>query len=483
MRLRRVAAGAGAGVLLALGAGAPSGASAPLTETILAEGSAQAFTLRPQYDSGGAAPLSLYVGYTESNVSTPEPQADGQASWYNLGIAETAAFKTPEECTTQKNLAAAGRAVADVADWLSTEAIPAILRGDPPVAPGPHLPCTERFPGFAQSRYPETATIPREARDDLLTKPFCKDPGSCTAWTQLRDAARPVATDGSFSSVAGPDPSEDSAAALAGAGDGALVSVAFAQTRSTARLRGRTLILEATSILSNVCLFRGPEGCGVHIDQVRQRAVVEAPIGKRPTARAATVVLGMSQLGQSPEEAQSGLLGQLHYDYAQGSGEFHISAVSLSGGCTPVNNAGAYAIADAGGLRIAGRYGSGGSIMLGGACVRARISSVSLIPPLVIVREPAVAPPERIVISLPPSEPGLPTAVGGVKLGPPRVVTKEVVSFVTRDAPALRTAKYWASPLGALLVLAALGLVFRSSAFVRPVAHGIDRFARQFLRG
>jgi hypothetical protein len=495
MRLGRIGASAAAGAALALVAAAPVGAGPTpandvVTTVVLADGGAQAFMLRPQYDPGGAAPLSLYLGYTEANVLTPEPQADGQASWYNFGIAETAAFKTREECTPEKNFGypdgALERGIADVVEWLNQEVIPAASQGRPPVAPGPTLPCTERFPGFAQSRYPETATIPQSARDDLLTKRFCEDPASfhCAGWTALRDDAAPVATDGSFVSSAGPKPEDTSAAALAGLGDGTIVSVGFAASRSSARLEEGKLVVEAEAALYDVCLFRQPEGCGVHIDQIRERALAVAPLGRRPTTRTSAVVIGMTQLGDSAEEAQSGALEQMHYDYDQGGDEFHMVAASRTGGCTPVNNADAYAIADAGGILIAGSHGSGGGITLGGACARARISAVSLIPPLSVFAPPRVTPPERVVISVPPAAgPPVPTLVGGIKIGPPRVVTKQITTFHTREAPALRTARYWASTLGAMLLLLVLGFIFRSTPVVRPIARGLDRFARQFLRG
>jgi hypothetical protein len=63
------------------------------------------------------------------------------------------------------------------------------------------------------------------------------------------------------------------------------------------------------------------------------------------------------------------------------------------------------------------------------------------------------------------------------------VVTKDNVRYILRNAPAWRTAPYWASVLGALILAVVLGYVFRASRPVAPVAAAVDRFARQFIRG
>jgi hypothetical protein len=78
---------------------------------------------------------------------------------------------------------------------------------------------------------------------------------------------------------------------------------------------------------------------------------------------------------------------------------------------------------------------------------------------------------------------GLPPTIVGPQLSPPRVVRKTITRYELRGAPAWRTAPYWASTLGALLLLGALGFVFRRSRVVAPVAAAFDRFARQFIRG
>src|SRR3989442_15336195 len=124
MRIRRRIAGACAGAaIFALGA-LPAQASVPSDGVrtqlqVVADGTGIAFAVRPSYDSGGANPLNLFVGYAEANASTPEPAADGQGSWYQLNIIETAAFQPPEDCTPQKNLAATQKGIGDVQAWIT----------------------------------------------------------------------------------------------------------------------------------------------------------------------------------------------------------------------------------------------------------------------------------------------------------------------------------------------------------------------------
>src|SRR6266571_4180311 len=109
--LRRLMMVFGATAMVA-GIAAPAWATVPEPAlTIAADGSAKAFAIRPGYDEGGANPLNFYIGYSEANVSTPSPQADGEAAWYNLNIVETAAFGTSDQCTPERNAAATAAGV------------------------------------------------------------------------------------------------------------------------------------------------------------------------------------------------------------------------------------------------------------------------------------------------------------------------------------------------------------------------------------
>src|SRR5690242_17830438 len=83
------------------------------------------------------------------------------------------------------------------------------LEPTPPGVPGFRHACTERLPGFAQSRYPATQTIPVRATDDYLSKPLfantCRqDPSSpaCDAykafWPTFSSSLGQVVRDGSF---------------------------------------------------------------------------------------------------------------------------------------------------------------------------------------------------------------------------------------------------------------------------------------------
>ena len=64
-----------------------------------------------------------------------------------------------------------------------------------------------------------------------------------------------------------------------------------------------------------------------------------------------------------------------------------------------------------------------------------------------------------------------------------RVVAKDSVRYVLRSAPAWRTAKYWGTVIGLLMLAVAALYVFRRSRPVAPVVTALDRFARQFIRG
>ena len=137
--------------------------------------------MRASADQGGASPLHFYFGsYADAYLTTPPPEADGQASWYNFGIAETALFKPPEECTPEKNAERVREGLEFVSDWLvgqltSGEAFDTLLGGNIPAPPAPTLPCGGgRFPGFAQSRYPATSSIGPSAEDDLLASGACR---------------------------------------------------------------------------------------------------------------------------------------------------------------------------------------------------------------------------------------------------------------------------------------------------------------------
>lgn len=496
--LRRALGAAGSGMLVVLVAAPPAAAGTVARLEIVADGGARAFAVRPSYDSGGASPFHLYVGYTEANVTTPDPQADGQASWYNFGIAETAAFKEPAQCTPQENeRRVREQTIPDIQSYIDKDLIPAVLAGRVPVAPGPALPCSERLPGFAQSRHPATVRkdgtgIPASSRDDFLTKPLCRDPGggACAAWTALFGATGSLARDGQFESTATGEPSASSQAVLFGAGDGVVVSVGFTQVRSSARLEGGRLVAEATARLHDICIGRDAAtgACAVRIDELRQFAVASRDTAGAVTRDADTVLVGVSGTEVAVGKTDVGPI-KLSRDSAITYGEedspyqFRVQLVSRTGGCDPKTPPDAKTvIADAGGIRIFGKGGQGGGITIGGACARARIEALSIEPLPAEPLAPVAGPPS--VVPLPPLAPVIepPREVPPV-LSPPRVVQREIVRYVARRAPALRTAPYWASALAALLLLGGVGFAFRSSRPVAPVARSIDRFARQFLRG
>jgi hypothetical protein len=482
-------------------------ASPPVEIQIVADAGAQAFAVRPSYDSGGATPLNFYVGYTEANVSTPEPQADGQASWYNFGIAETAAFRPPEECTPEKNIGATtgdaegDGSVQDLSAWLvayQQEVAASIQAGrqpGPPTVPSFRHACSERFPGFTQSRYPATYRCENEScsgikqtdRDDLLTKPFCKDPGACTAWKAFDAATGAVASDGSFASAAGEVPSNDSAAAIAHLGDGTMISVGFASVRSRTVLEGRTLVAEATSILHDICIMRAVAGCGLHIDEMRQVATVRVTPKAKPVRSERTVLAGVRQGGSEADtivlDGSSPGADNIRCCFETPNGQLKIQAISTSGGCTPVQGASSYAIADAGGLRIFGKGSSGGGIVVGGACARARVSQVVLSPLGPTIVDPvAPVPPTSTIVKV-PAVPCPDCAAPRVIVGEPRVVTKDLVSYRMRSAAAWRTIIYWGPALGAMAALMLVGWLFRARPAMQPAMRTLNRFSRQFIKG
>jgi hypothetical protein len=498
MRWSRRITGACAGAaMFALGA-LPAQALGPGGGTtkqiqVVADGQGIAFGVRPTYDSGGANPLSLFIGYAEANASTPEPEADGQGSWYQLNIIETAAFRPPEECTPQKNFAATQQGLVDIQRWISAyvQSVAASLQGQQ-APPSPTVPsvshaCTERFPGFAQSRYPATATIDEHATDDYLDKPTaaqtCREDPSSTQcgvykqyWPAFRSSGGRFVRDGSFSATATSKPSQDSQAVLFGAGDGTFVSVGLSRSLANARVVGTTLIAEASQSLDHVCIMATAAGCTVEIDSMRQFARVEKPAGHKATIRKSTSIFGV-HVGGVAVDLDSGDLPQ-SVDLGN---SLQLKTVSTTHSCDSGDQEG-QVYADTGGLLIFGKGSQGGGIMIGGACARARIETQTLEIPNFSdgLGIPGTSP---LTINVP----GAPGAgvIGKpvVRYGPPQIVSKEVTRVVFRQALVWRTALYWVSALGALALAAMLGFFFRRNRAVAPVVGFFDHFARQFLRG
>ena len=142
-------------------------------------------------------------------------------------------------------------------------------------------------------------------------------------------------------------------------------------------------------------------------------------------------------------------------------------------------------IADAGGLMIFGRQanpGPGAGIMIGGACVRARIEANEITIPSFLpgVGLPGVLPSSLLI----PGTKGLPClGCSAPRLGAPQVVSRIVTRTYLRGPIAWRTAPYWGSALGALALFAGLSYRFRRTPLFAPVATATNRFARQFIRG
>src|SRR5438045_3942183 len=97
----------------------------------------------------------------------------GRGSWPELW--RHSCEQPPENCTPQKNAQATLDGVNDLQAWATdyiqaeVKTISAGGQPQPPGVPGFRHACTERLPGFAQSRFPATQTIPVRATDDYLT--------------------------------------------------------------------------------------------------------------------------------------------------------------------------------------------------------------------------------------------------------------------------------------------------------------------------
>lgn len=480
-------------------------ASAAANEDLVGEAVAQAFTLRASADQGGASPLHFYFGsYADAYLTTPPPEADGQASWYNFGIAETALFKPPEECTPEKNAERVQEGLQFVSDWLvrqltKGEALDTLLGGNIPAPPAPTLPCGGgRFPGFAQSRYPATSSIGPSAEDDLLASGACQGQAACL--DAVKTATGGIIEGGSFRASATDAPSQSSDAIVVGLHVADLVHIAAAQsTASTILSKDGRIVSEATWSLGGVCFLPGPEGCALTIEQVRKTAtVVRSPDGKVSKRDAETVIVGVHGSGAAQDVTASDLGPGLpavdlgNFDGCAGC-VIQLEAVAATAGC---GDPASELVADAGGLRLFARgngeltlpvpiagNAAGGGLMLGGACASGRVSAVDLggqgsgtggdgdSPGSTVVVPPIAGPPLGGSI------------IVGPLLSPPRVVQRQIVRYALRTAPAWRTARYWGSALGALILIVALGIVFRRTPLVAPVARRVDRFARQFVRG
>jgi hypothetical protein len=469
-------------------------ASADTTERqLVADGLAQAFTIRATADYGGAAKLPFYFGsYADATLSNPPAGADGQASWYNLGIAETAVFTPPGECTSDEQQRRLRQAGTDVTDWVTDVAIPSLMAGNIPVLPLPTVPCTERLPGFSQSRYPATETIHESATDDLLGSGLCHA-GACAVRDALAPVTGGVIDGGRFAATATDKPSQRSDAQIAGIHIPGVLDIGAARSIATAAIEGERLVTQAIWTATDVCVAPGPGGCALSIASISQIARLERNGAGNVTAREAkTVIAGVSVGGQATEITAADLgPGLPPLDLG---GRLQIRGVSSTGGC---GDPASKNVADAGGLEITGSgaggpgvslpipiagSATGGGLLLGGACASGRLDAVTISLPGAPTAGNGGTPGRSIII---PPAPG--TLPGGVITGPqlsaPRVVRKDSVRYVLRSAPAWRTAPYWASLLGALLLALALGYFFRRSRPVAPVAAALDRFARQFVRG
>ncbi|MCA1830600.1 MAG: hypothetical protein ABR552_02320 [Actinomycetota bacterium] len=484
-------------------AGAPAARAETQTQ-VIADASAESFALRPSYDSGGANPLNLFVGYSDASLGDV---VQGQASWYNFNIAETAAFDDPQNCLPYRDPHDSAK---DVQTYLSDtvgSTVSAIAAGNsppPPLVPSITGMCTERFPGFAQSLFPSTdvydedghlvAGIPESSKDNYLDKPTaaasCRDehaqpdPNSAqcrqykASWSPFSTAVRGFVQDGAFSAAASPT-SQHSIAVLFGIGDGKTVSIGLSITRSDAVLSGQTLTVTSSAELYDVCIGAAAGGtCALAIDKITQEAtVVKTP--KTSTPRNMTTILGVHGSGIDKNISATDLfLNQAQLAVAP---YFGISAVSASGDCGAGDAQ--TAVADAGGFRIYGSGGpgkQGGSIMIGGACARARLDLATIdIPRFVPDLGYKGVPPSSLTI---PGSPGAGTP-GRALYGPPQVVTHDVTRYVFARAIAWRTAPYWASTLIALALLTLAAYMFRRTQYVAPAVRALDRFARQFVRG
>lgn len=502
MRARRIM-GAGVAALMAALVLAPP-AVAATSEELVGDALAQAFTLRASADQGGASLLHFYFGsYADAYLTTPPPAADGQASWYNFGIAETALFKPPEECTPEKNAKRIPEAVRFMRDWLSGQArgeLVDTLRGrHVPAVPIPSLPCGGgRPPGFAQSRSPETDRIRSQAADDLLVSGVCRGEEACAE--PLRAATGGVIQGGSFEASATDAPSQSSDAFVIGLGLGPVLHMGSARSTASTVADGDGLVTAtATWTVANLCLMPTESGCGLEIDHIRQVArVVRSADGSVKERSASTVIAGVSgPTGQ--DEVTADQLGPGAPPIELGGFEgcngctVQVAFVPSTGGCGDPSSE---FVADTGGIRLLARgddrvalpvpivgAAAGGGLMLGGVCASGRMSSVSFDVPDIPLPGVGSSPGSTIGIPPIPGGPGVPPSVIGPQLSPPRTVEHENVRFVLRSALAWRTAPYWGTVLAALVLLSGLGFVFRTSPVVAPVVRSLDRFARQFVRG
>jgi hypothetical protein len=493
-RARRLAVAALGAVLWAAAVGFFAPASAETQRELVAEGVAQAFTIRVSADYGGAAKLPFFFGsYADANLTNPPAGADGQASWYNLGIAETAVFTPPGECTPEEQQKRIGQAITDVTEWATTTAIPRLLKQhEIAVLPIPTVPCSERLPGFSQSRYPETQTIASADSDDLLWSGVCAA-GGCPLSDALKPATESAFDGGHFVATATDRPSQNSDASMAGIHVPGVLDIGAARSIATASLEGDKLITQATWAATDVCVAPGDEGCALSIRSVRQFArVVRDASGKVVSRDSRTVIAGVEGDGRAAEVTTADL-GPGLPPVELGENLF-IRSVSSTGDCGDPAGPG---VADAGGLEIFGQgsgaptptlpvpiVGSttGGGVLLGGACAAGRLQSVTFDVPAGPGLGSVDVPGTTIVG---PGSPGAPSSprVTGPQLSDPRVVAKESVRYILRSAPAWRTARYWGSVLAALMLAIALGYFFRRSRPVAPVVSALDRFARQFVRG
>ena len=497
MTMRRMLAAALTAITWCGALNAFTPALATTERDLVAEGFAQAFSVRASADYGGAEKLPFFFGsYADATLTNPPAAADGQASWYNLGIAETAVFSPQGECTRQEQQRRLQEATTDVTGWVTGVVVPTIrddlMNREPnvPVLPLPTLPCTERLPGFSQSRYPATDRISSSSSHDLLGEALCRA-GACAVSDALAPLTGGILEGGRFVATATGEPSQNSDAMMAGIHVPGVLDIGVARSVATASLDGKRLITQATWTATDICVVPGAAGCALSIDSIRQVARVERDAdGKVLHREERTVIVGVSGGGQAKEVT----LGPGFPPVDLGR-NLQIRAISSTGDCGDPASDG---VADAGGLEIVGEGGggpslpplplpivgsaTGGGVLLGGACASGRISAVSF-------ELPGQIPPEefnipgRTIVTPPGPLPPASQTMSKPLLSEPRVVTKDTVRYVFRTAPAWRTAKYWASVLGALLLAIALGYVFRRSRPIAPVASAIDRFARQFVRG
>ena len=494
IRAQRVVIAVGA-TLAVLGA-LPVPAHARTEREIVAEAVAQAFTLRTSVDQGGAAILPFYFGsYADAALTSPPGSADGQASFYNLGIAETALFTPRGECTPGEQQKRIQQAVADMTGWITGTAIPTILNGDVPVLPIPTLPCSERFPGFAQSRYPATETIRESSEQDLMGSALCNNPEGCAVAAGLAPLTGNVFHGGRFVAKATDAPSQTSDATIVGIQIPPVLTIGSARSIARTVIEKDRMVLRSSWTATDLCLAPGTTGCGLAIGSIRQIATLERSLaGKILSSTSRTVIAGVEGGGQAAEITADDLqpgLPPIELAAPDNRGSLQIRALAATRGC---GDPAKPDVADAGGLEIFGRgsgtgvslplpllgTATGGGLMLGGACASGRLSEVSFEIPGGSTSGPGSVPGGIV-----PPRPGIggPPSITGPLLSAPRVVRKTDVRYELRSAPAWRTAKYWVPTLGALILLGLLAFIFRRSRAVAPAVAALDRFSRQFVRG